>query len=58
MGQEAFRVKAKIGYATQEQSVYRDLTVEENLRFRAREAQALAGALFLASVRFRKQVAV
>ncbi|GAA6755211.1 ABC transporter ATP-binding protein [Thermus thalpophilus] len=40
-------VKARIGYATQEQSVYRDLTVEENLRFRARlyrpkEARALA----------------
>lgn len=41
------RVKERIGYATQEQSVYRDLTVEENLLFRARlyrpgEAQALA----------------
>ncbi len=41
------RVKARIGYATQEQSVYRDLTVEENLLFRARlyrpgEARALA----------------
>lgn len=40
-------VKARIGYATQEASVYRDLTVEENLLFRARlyrpkEAQALA----------------
>ncbi|BBL82254.1 ABC transporter ATP-binding protein [Thermus thermophilus] len=49
VGREAFRVKAKIGYATQEQSVYRDLTVEENLRFRARlyrprEAQALVQA--------------
>mgnify|MGYP000315477079 CR=1 FL=1 len=41
------RVKERIGYATQEQSVYRDLTVEESLLFRARlyrpgEAQALA----------------
>lgn len=41
------RVKERIGYATQEQSVYRDPTVEENLFFRARlyrpgEAQALA----------------
>jgi ABC-2 type transport system ATP-binding protein len=39
-------VKARIGYATQEASVYRDLTVEENLLFRARlyrpkEARAL-----------------
>jgi len=33
---ESHRVKERIGYATQEQSVYRDLTVEENLRFRAR----------------------
>ncbi|GAA5333990.1 ABC transporter ATP-binding protein [Thermus hydrothermalis] len=44
---EPWAVKARIGYATQEQSVYRDLTVEENLRFRARlyrprEAKALA----------------
>ncbi len=30
------RVKAAIGYATQEASVYRDLTVRENLEFRAR----------------------
>lgn len=60
-------VKARIGYATQEASVYRDLTVEENLLFRARlyrpkEAQALALfsglVLFLASVRFQRQVAV
>ncbi|RIH87098.1 putative ABC transporter ATP-binding protein YbhF [Calidithermus terrae] len=29
-------VKAAIGYATQEASVYRDLTVRENLEFRAR----------------------
>lgn len=40
-------VKARIGYATQEASVYRDLTMEENLLFRARlyrpkEVQALA----------------
>ena len=43
----SYRVKERIGYATQEQSVYRDLTVEENLLFRARlyrpkEAKALA----------------
>ncbi|TFU27681.1 ABC transporter ATP-binding protein [Thermus tengchongensis] len=47
VAKEPYRVKAKIGYATQEQSVYRDLTVEENLLFRARlyrpkEARALA----------------
>ncbi|GEM84692.1 ABC transporter ATP-binding protein [Meiothermus hypogaeus] len=30
------QVKAAIGYATQEASVYRDLTVRENLEFRAR----------------------
>lgn len=30
------QVKAVIGYATQEASVYRDLTVRENLEFRAR----------------------
>lgn len=40
-------VKARIGYATQEQSLYRTLTVWENLLFRARlyrgkEAKALA----------------
>ena len=43
---EPHRVKERIGYATQEQSVYRDLTVEENLRFRARLFRAKeAGAL-------------
>ncbi|MCH1927310.1 ABC transporter ATP-binding protein, partial [Shewanella sp. C31] len=47
VGREPHRVKARIGYATQEQSVYRDLTVEENLLFRARlyrpkEARGLA----------------
>jgi ABC-2 type transport system ATP-binding protein len=47
VAREPYRVKALIGYATQEQSLYRDLTVEENLLFRARlyrpkEAKALA----------------
>ncbi len=43
---EPHRVKEWIGYATQEQSVYRDLTVEENLRFRSRLFRAKgAGAL-------------
>lgn len=47
VGRESHRVKARIGYATQEQSIYRDLTVEENLLFRARlyrpkEARPLA----------------
>ena len=47
VAREPYRVKALIGYATQEQSLYRDLTVEENLLFRARlyrpkEARALA----------------
>ncbi|ADW20682.1 MULTISPECIES: ABC transporter ATP-binding protein [Thermus] len=47
VGREPHRVKARIGYATQEQSIYRDLTVEENLLFRARlyrpkEARPLA----------------
>ncbi|MEN2981750.1 MAG: ABC transporter ATP-binding protein [Thermus sp.] len=47
VAREPHRVKARIGYATQEASVYRDLTVEENLLFRARlyrpkEARALA----------------
>ncbi len=47
VGREPYRVKALIGYATQEQSLYRDLSVEENLLFRARlyrpkEAKTLA----------------
>lgn len=33
---QAKRVKGLIGYATQEASVYRDLSVQENLEFRAR----------------------
>lgn len=36
VGKEPDALKAKIGYATQEASVYRDLTVRENLEFRAR----------------------
>ncbi len=42
------QVKAAIGYATQEASVYRDLTVRENLGFRARlylEAQDVPQAV-------------
>jgi len=36
VGRYPDRVKALIGYSTQEASVYRDLTVRENLEFRAR----------------------
>lgn len=36
VGRHPDEVKAAIGYATQEASVYRDLTVRENLEFRAR----------------------
>ena len=36
VGRQPERVKAVIGYATQEASVYRDLTVKENLEFRAK----------------------
>lgn len=36
VGRQAEQVKNIIGYATQEASVYRDLTVKENLEFRAR----------------------
>jgi ABC-2 type transport system ATP-binding protein len=36
VGRYPDRVKAAIGYSTQEASVYRDLTVRENLEFRAR----------------------
>jgi ABC-2 type transport system ATP-binding protein len=36
VGRQSEQVKNIIGYATQEASVYRDLTVRENLEFRAR----------------------
>lgn len=36
VGRSPEKVKAVIGYSTQEASVYRDLTVRENLEFRAR----------------------
>lgn len=36
VGHQPEAVKAIIGYATQEASVYRDLTVKENLEFRAK----------------------
>lgn len=36
VGRHPDQVKAAIGYSTQEASVYRDLTVRENLEFRAR----------------------
>ncbi|MER3555909.1 MAG: heme ABC transporter [Meiothermus sp.] len=36
VGRQPEAVKAVIGYATQEASVYRDLTVRENLEFRAK----------------------
>ena len=52
---EPERVKARIGYATQEASVYPFLTVRENLEFRAAmylEGRALAAAVEDALARF------
>ncbi len=48
VGRYPEQVKAAIGYATQEASVYRNLTVRENLEFRARlylEARAVPPAV-------------
>ncbi|MDX2003679.1 MAG: ABC transporter ATP-binding protein [Meiothermus sp.] len=46
VGRYPERVKGLIGYATQEASVYRDLTVRENLEFRARLYLKPAGTAY------------
>jgi len=58
VGRYPDQVKAAIGYATQEASVYRDLTVRENLEFRARlylEARAVPQAVETTLQRFGLQ---
>lgn len=46
VGRHPEAVKAVIGYSTQEASVYRDLTVRENLEFRARLYLEPKGVLY------------
>ncbi len=46
VGRQPEQVKGIIGYATQEASVYRDLTVRENLEFRARLYLAPKGVAY------------